>query len=72
MLIKIRLNADLIAFLACIAQIIDLASLFLQNHGGVIINITATLHYRGTPMQMHAGAAKAAIGTYNMQRNYIN
>ncbi|XP_059165359.1 peroxisomal 2,4-dienoyl-CoA reductase [(3E)-enoyl-CoA-producing]-like [Physella acuta] len=34
---------------------------FLKSNGGVIINITATLHYRGTPLQAHAGAAKAAI-----------
>ena len=33
-----------------------------QNHGGVIINISATLYYTGTPMQAHAGSAKAAIG----------
>ncbi|XP_041346964.1 peroxisomal 2,4-dienoyl-CoA reductase [(3E)-enoyl-CoA-producing]-like, partial [Gigantopelta aegis] len=31
------------------------------NHGGVIINITATLHLRGTGFQAHAGPAKAAI-----------
>ncbi len=28
---------------------------------GVIINITATLHYHGTPLQLHASAAKAGI-----------
>ncbi|CEM29753.1 unnamed protein product [Vitrella brassicaformis CCMP3155] len=33
----------------------------LQQHGGVIINISATLHYSGTLLQAHAGAAKAAI-----------
>ncbi|MFT7581013.1 MAG: peroxisomal 2,4-dienoyl-CoA reductase [Myxococcota bacterium] len=32
-----------------------------KKHGGAIINISATLHYTGTPFQMHAGAAKAAI-----------
>lgn len=32
-----------------------------QGGGGVIINITATLHYTGTVLQTHAGAAKAAI-----------
>ena len=36
---------------------------YMGKHGGVIINITATLDYRGLPMQMHAGTAKAAIGT---------
>lgn len=34
-----------------------------QDHGGVIVNITATLSYRGQALQVHAGAAKAAIGT---------
>lgn len=33
-----------------------------QDHGGVIVNITATLSYRGQALQVHAGAAKAAIG----------
>ena len=32
-------------------------------HGGVIINVSATLYYRGDPLVGHAGAAKAAIGT---------
>ena len=37
---------------------------WMRDHGGgVIINITATLHYRGDTLQAHAGAAKAAIGT---------
>jgi len=34
---------------------------FFKNNGGVIINITATLHYRGQIMQAHVGTAKAAI-----------
>ena len=34
---------------------------FMKQHGGSIINISATLHYTGVPMQMHPGAAKAAI-----------
>lgn len=34
---------------------------WLASHGGTIINITATLDFRGDPMQTHAGAAKAAI-----------
>ncbi len=29
--------------------------------GGVILNISATLHYGATPMQVHASAAKAAV-----------
>ncbi|XP_077980072.1 peroxisomal 2,4-dienoyl-CoA reductase [(3E)-enoyl-CoA-producing]-like [Glandiceps talaboti] len=33
----------------------------MKDHGGSIINISATLHYRGTVLQTHAGAAKAAI-----------
>jgi peroxisomal 2,4-dienoyl-CoA reductase len=33
----------------------------LRDHGGVIINISATLHYAATPLQIHASAAKAAI-----------
>ncbi|MBK9031126.1 MAG: SDR family oxidoreductase [Myxococcales bacterium] len=28
---------------------------------GAIINITATLHYHGTPLQLHASAAKAGV-----------
>ncbi len=34
---------------------------YLRDHGGVILNISATLHYAATPMQVHASAAKAAI-----------
>lgn len=34
---------------------------YMKEHGGVIINITATLHFRGTSLQAHAGSAKAAI-----------
>ncbi|XP_015674672.1 peroxisomal 2,4-dienoyl-CoA reductase isoform X2 [Protobothrops mucrosquamatus] len=33
----------------------------LREHGGVIVNITATLSYKGLALQMHAGTAKAAI-----------
>lgn len=33
----------------------------LRDHGGIILNISATLHYGATPMQVHASAAKAAI-----------
>ncbi|XP_062036643.1 peroxisomal 2,4-dienoyl-CoA reductase [(3E)-enoyl-CoA-producing] [Lepus europaeus] len=32
-----------------------------QNHGGVIVNITATLGLRGQVLQVHAGSAKAAV-----------
>lgn len=34
---------------------------YLGAHGGNIINISATLHYAATPMQVHASAAKAAV-----------
>lgn len=33
----------------------------LREHGGSILNISATLHYAATPLQAHASAAKAAI-----------
>ncbi|XP_070580457.1 peroxisomal 2,4-dienoyl-CoA reductase [(3E)-enoyl-CoA-producing]-like isoform X4 [Ptychodera flava] len=33
----------------------------MQEKGGVIINISATLHYKGTALQTHAASAKAAI-----------
>jgi len=34
---------------------------YLRDHGGVILNISATLHYGATPLQIHASAAKAAV-----------
>lgn len=33
----------------------------MKKTGGVIVNITAMLHHRGTILQTHAGSAKAAI-----------
>src|SRR5262249_6999570 len=33
----------------------------LKEHGGQILNISATLHYGGTPGQAHVAAAKAAV-----------
>lgn len=33
----------------------------LRDHGGTILNISATLQYGATPMQVHASAAKAAV-----------
>jgi peroxisomal 2,4-dienoyl-CoA reductase len=33
----------------------------LKDHGGQILNISATLHYGGTPGQLHVAAAKAAV-----------
>ncbi|MEJ7733164.1 MAG: SDR family oxidoreductase [Polyangiaceae bacterium] len=34
---------------------------WLRDHGGIILNISATLHYSATPLQIHASAAKAAV-----------
>jgi len=34
---------------------------YFKENGGNIVNITATLYYSGTLLQMHAGSAKAAI-----------
>lgn len=31
------------------------------DKGGIIINISATLHYNGTALQSHAGTAKAGV-----------
>jgi peroxisomal 2,4-dienoyl-CoA reductase len=33
----------------------------MKDHGGQILNISATLHYGGTPGQAHVAAAKAAV-----------
>lgn len=33
----------------------------MRDHGGAIVNISATLHYGGTPLQVHAASAKAAV-----------
>ena len=33
----------------------------LKKHQGQILNISATLHYLGTPMQLHVSAAKAGV-----------
>ena len=33
----------------------------LRDHGGHLLNISATLHYSATPLQTHASAAKAAV-----------
>ncbi|HSK64902.1 MAG TPA: SDR family oxidoreductase [Pyrinomonadaceae bacterium] len=33
----------------------------LKEHRGQILNITATLHYLGTPLQLHVSAAKAGV-----------
>jgi peroxisomal 2,4-dienoyl-CoA reductase len=33
----------------------------MRDHGGSILNISATLHHGGTPGQLHVAAAKAAV-----------
>jgi len=33
----------------------------LKQHRGQILNISATLHYGGTPFQLHVSAAKAGV-----------
>jgi peroxisomal 2,4-dienoyl-CoA reductase len=40
---------------------------WMGEHGGQILNISATLHYGATPLQLHVSAAKAAIDA--MTRN---
>ena len=35
--------------------------LLMRTGGGVIVNVTATLQYTGTPFQVHASAAKAGV-----------
>jgi 2,4-dienoyl-CoA reductase [(3E)-enoyl-CoA-producing], peroxisomal len=34
---------------------------WLKDHGGAILNISATLHHGGTPAQAHVAAAKAGV-----------
>lgn len=34
---------------------------WMSDHGGVVLSITATLHWNAMPMQCHAGSAKAGI-----------
>ncbi|KAJ8037078.1 Peroxisomal 2,4-dienoyl-CoA reductase [Holothuria leucospilota] len=36
---------------------------YMKDHGGVIVNISATLQLRGVPFQAHASSAKAAVDT---------
>ncbi len=54
----------------------------LKENGGQILNISATLHYNATPMQIHVSAAKAGVdaitrnlsvewGRYNIRVNGI-
>jgi peroxisomal 2,4-dienoyl-CoA reductase len=34
---------------------------WMKDHGGSILNLSATLHYGGTPGQLHVASAKAAV-----------
>ena len=34
---------------------------YLKKNGGVVVNISATLHYLGTPAQLHVASAKAGV-----------
>ena len=34
---------------------------WMKNHGGVIINISSTVHHLGTYFQIHSGSSKAAV-----------
>jgi peroxisomal 2,4-dienoyl-CoA reductase len=54
----------------------------LKRRGGSILNISATLHYMGTPFQLHVSAAKAGVdaltqnlavewGRHNIRTNAI-
>lgn len=35
----------------------------MQSHGGVIINISAALHWSGSALQAHSASAKAGVDT---------
>ena len=39
----------------------------LKKHRGQILNISATLHYTGTPLQLHVSAAKAGVDALTRQ-----
>ncbi|MEM9067990.1 MAG: SDR family oxidoreductase [Myxococcota bacterium] len=43
---------------------------YLKENGGTIINITATLHYGATPLQIHASAAKAGVDSITRSLAY--
>jgi peroxisomal 2,4-dienoyl-CoA reductase len=53
------LDIDTVGTFSVTRAVYDLC--FKEQGGGVVINITATLHYTGTVLQVHAGSAKAAI-----------
>lgn len=36
---------------------------YMKEHGGVIINISASLHWAGSALQVHSGSAKAGVDT---------
>jgi peroxisomal 2,4-dienoyl-CoA reductase len=52
--VEIDLQGTFNACKACFEHLRD-------SEDGLILNISATLHYRGTPMQLHASAAKAGV-----------
>lgn len=55
---KTVVEIDLVGTFNCC---VSAYSSWMQEHGGAIVNISATLQYRGDPLQAHAGAAKAGI-----------
>lgn len=55
----------LIRYITCTFPVVfHSTSTCFKDHGGVIVNISACLHYKGNMLQAHAGSAKAAIGMY--------
>jgi peroxisomal 2,4-dienoyl-CoA reductase len=52
------LDIDAVGTFNCSRAAFDRA---MRDHGGSIINISATLHYGATHFQVHAAAAKAAV-----------
>lgn len=68
-MVEIDLLGKMLQFCKAIADIGSLGTFnltkaaveHLKKSKGAIINVSATLHYTGTPFQQHAGAAKAAV-----------
>ncbi|CAI8054052.1 Peroxisomal 2,4-dienoyl-CoA reductase [Geodia barretti] len=56
---RLLLDIDTVGTFSVTRAVYDLC--FKEQGGGVVINITATLHYTGTVLQVHAGSAKAAV-----------
>lgn len=57
----LRITKDLAHSLTGTFNLTKAAVEHLKKSKGSIINVSATLHYTGTPFQQHAGAAKSAI-----------